>query len=584
MSRGAEEPIRAGDAELAAEPRPKTATEDASPSPPDGGGLEFPRSLAGRVNRHGLLSLLLVAGLPLVAAILLFRPVMELAWPQGRYLALHTIVETFVVVVAFSTFAVQWYAAGARLNDARARFIGSAFLAVALLETAHILAFPGMPGLLMLESSTERGIVYWLGSRFWAVSAIAVAVAIPAESRSRLFRRWPLLAFAVGSVAAVLLADVLWISREPRFFVEGEGLTTLKKLLELLVAAVALVGVVLYHRRWRAHRERSARGLAMALGLTVYSELCFMLYAQAYDSFNLLGHAYLLLASAWVFHALFVDAVIQPYERLGATSRDLAASNAELQRLRRHIEGELAVTIRRLESAQEQREDLLRAVSHDLRTPLQVVLLQSERLARTSAPGSRERRAAESAVAAGRQMGAMIQDLVDSVYLESGTVALARQPLPVSRLVSEVLALFQALPGIERVQVDLPPDLPDVSADPARLLRVLQNLLGNALKYSPADQPVRIRGTSADGAAVVSVSDHGPGIAAEDRERIFERFYRGRQSRKSDGLGLGLYVSRLLVEAHGGRIWCESTPGQGSTFSFTLPLAEPAQPAAAMPG
>ena len=142
--------------------------------------------------------------------------------------------------------------------------------------------------------------------------------------------------------------------------------------------------------------EVNSRDLAIALTLTVLSELCFMSYARAYDSLNLLGHLYLVASSYAVFHALFGDAVIRPYERLGATTRDLAASNAELRRLRRHVEDELDVTIRNLEALQEQRENYLRAASHDLRIPLQVLLLEGEVLARAAAPGTSEQRRASS--------------------------------------------------------------------------------------------------------------------------------------------------------------------------------------------
>ena len=515
-----------------------------------------------------------IASLPLAVAAVFLRDTMLVSWPARQYVTVHTLFETLVVVFAFATFAVQWYAAGARLGDARARFIGSAFLAVGLLETAHLLAFPGMPGLFWLESSTERGIVYWLAARFWSVGALGVALAIPTGSDHRALRRGPLLAFALGGVAAILAADALWISRRPVFFVEGEGLTALKKGLEVLVAATALVGMALYQRVHRARCDRSAGNLSFALGLTVLSELCFTLYARAYDSFNLLGHVYLLLASYSVFHALFVDAVIRPYERLGAATRELEESNAELQRLQQRIEGELIVTIRDLERSQEQREDLMRAVSHDLRTPLQVVLLRGEWMARSAPGGSREKHAAEAVVAAGRQMAAMIQDLVDSVHLESGTVQLAKEPLALRPAVSAFLEVAKGALETDRVDVDVDVALPPVAADPSRIARVVQNLLANALKYSAPGTPVAIRAWRVDGEVILAVSDRGAGIPPEDLPRVFERFYRGSQARSVGGLGLGLYISRLIVEAHGGRIWCESKMGEGSTFALALPLWE----------
>jgi signal transduction histidine kinase len=512
-----------------------------------------------------------LAALPLGFAVTFLRPYMQLAWPPRYYLAVHTIVETLVAVVAFATFAVQWYAAGARLNDARARFIGTAFLAVAVLESVHILAFPGMPGLVWLESSTERGIVYWLSARLWSVGALLAAIAIPSDAKARLLRRGPLLVSTLFGVVLVLVTDRAWISRQEILFIEGQGLTPLKKALEALVAAGALVAALLYVRIARRHGDRDARDLSVALGLTVLSELCFTLYARAYDSFNLLGHVYLLLASYRVFHALFVSAVLRPYERLDATRGELAARNAELHRVRGHIEGELAVTIARLQSVHEHREDLLRAVSHDLRTPLQVVLLQAERLVR-AALTPEKKRAAESIAASGRQMSAMLRDIGDSVHLESGALQLSREVVGLRPFVSDLVGVLRGALDTDRVWIEIPADLPAVVADPARLSRVVQNLLGNALKYSAPGTDVEVRAQQSNGEIIVSVVDRGAGIAPEHLPRLFDRYYRGSQAGTATGLGLGLYISRLIVEAHGGRIWCESKVGEGSTFAFTLPL------------
>jgi signal transduction histidine kinase len=513
-------------------------------------------------NRRFLVFVL--AALPLAVAAAFVQPYMQQGWLGRYYVGVHTFVETLVAVVAFATFAVQWYAAGARLEDARARFIGSAFLAVALLESLHIVAFPGMPGLLGLESSTERAIVYWLSARLWTVGALVAAIAIPSNSGSRLLRRGPLLVSALGGVALVIVVDQAWISLQPIFFVEGQGLTALKKGVEGLVAAAALLGAVLYGRISRSRRDRDAGDLSLALGLTVLSELCFTLFARVYDSFNLLGHVYLLLASYGVFHALFVGAVLRPYERLDAT-------NAELHRLRAHVEGELAVTIARLQTVHEKREDLLRSVTHDLRTPVQVVLLQAERLARAAA-GANEARAIESIANAGRQMRALLQDLGESGHLESGALQLSQQSIALRPFVSELVGVLRGALDTDRVWVEIAADLPQVAADPARLTRVVQNLVGNALKYSTPGTDVEVRAHRSDREVVVAVTDQGPGIPGEHLPRLFERYYRGAHCGTATGHGLGLYISRLIVEAHGGRIWCESKVGEGSTFSFTLPI------------
>jgi signal transduction histidine kinase len=153
-------------------------------------------------------------------------------------------------------------------------------------------------------------------------------------------------------------------------------------------------------------------------------------------------------------------------------------------------------------------------------------------------------------------------------------------PCDLSALVRELVAAERIAPGGHRLQVDAPEDAVLVEADADRLDQVLTNLLSNALKYSPADQPVTVQVQVVDQQAIVSVSDHGPGIAPEEQRHIWDMFYRSPSVPLQPGnsaikgsLGLGLHICQQLVELHpGGRIGVESKVGYGSTFWFGLPL------------
>jgi len=138
--------------------------------------------------------------------------------------------------------------------------------------------------------------------------------------------------------------------------------------------------------------------------------------------------------------------------------------------------------------------------------------------------------------------------------------------------VAGILETSDGVLDAARVENGIPPVLPPVRADPDRLDRILTNLIGNALKYS--QDRVSVHADADDGGASVrvSVADRGKGIGDGDLPRIFDRYYRG-QRHEGEGLGLGLFIVRKLVEAHGGRIWAVSRPGEGSTFTFTLPVA-----------
>jgi signal transduction histidine kinase len=229
------------------------------------------------------------------------------------------------------------------------------------------------------------------------------------------------------------------------------------------------------------------------------------------------------------------------------------------------------------------RDDLVRMISHDLRTPLNAVYTQAHLLSRAPQDTAKVIERASSIVRSCERMSAMIQDLVETALLEAGQLELIPSQVDLAALVPELLARVHGGIPAERVQLTIVPGLPQAWLDPPRFERVLVNLLSNALKYSPPQSQVALELGPADGGVVVSVADRGVGIAPEDLGKVFERFYRARSARRPEGLGLGLYISRLLVEAHGGRIEVESQLGQGSVFRVFLPAAPPLRSPPAAP-
>ncbi len=228
-----------------------------------------------------------------------------------------------------------------------------------------------------------------------------------------------------------------------------------------------------------------------------------------------------------------------------------------------------------LHELQVQREDLVRTVSHDLRSPLTAVQGHGQMLLRTlqqQGQNAGMQRSAAAIVTGAQRMNAMIQDLVDLARLETGQLRMERIPVDVAAFVADLSSRLANVLDTSRVRVEGPEGGgPTALVDPNRLERILTNLLSNALKYS--QEEVVVRAEAADEGVRVSVADRGRGIAPADLPHLFQRFYRTRGARGTEGLGLGLYISRMLVEAHGGRIWAESEVGKGSIFTFTLPAA-----------
>jgi PAS domain S-box-containing protein len=225
-----------------------------------------------------------------------------------------------------------------------------------------------------------------------------------------------------------------------------------------------------------------------------------------------------------------------------------------------------------LRDLQDQQEDLVRTLSHDVRTPLAVIVNQAELLHRSLTGGAAERRLG-SIGASAKRITAMINDLVEIAKMRGGRLVIDPEEVDFGAFARELLERHQGPLPTERVRLELPPRaLPPVRADPLRLERILLNLVSNALKYSTGE--VRLR-AHADGARLmVEVADEGRGISSEDLPRIFERFYRSPAAARIEGLGLGLYVARTLAEAHGGSLDAVSEgPGRGATFTLALPIA-----------
>lgn len=224
---------------------------------------------------------------------------------------------------------------------------------------------------------------------------------------------------------------------------------------------------------------------------------------------------------------------------------------------------------------QEQNNAFLHTVAHDLRVPLSVVQgyaeVLNESLQKASVYGGVQQSLKEILKATDK-MNNMIEDLVDNARIESGIVKLDKKIVSLGEFIWSILESSCTSIDIKRVITRVPQGLPSVCVDSDRLERVFFNLIGNALKFSPAGSQVSLTVKETKDEIRISVSDKGRGISTGDCSRIFKRFFQVQSSAEQKGVGLGLYISRLLVEAHGGRIWVESKEGEGSTFSFTLPL------------
>jgi signal transduction histidine kinase len=269
---------------------------------------------------------------------------------------------------------------------------------------------------------------------------------------------------------------------------------------------------------------------------------------------------------------------------------EFVVDTTELRDAQEERERALAEAERGREEAERAHASLqtfLGVVAHDLRAPLTSIRGNAEMLRRrgAAADADRQRRRLESIEEQSGRMNRMIGSLVDAARIGAGQLEVRPEPTDLVALVRRAVDAARTTTEQHRIELDAPERL-EGSWDPNRLGQVLDNLLGNAAKYSPRGGEIRVRVTRQDDEAVVSVTDQGIGLRSEDLPRLFRLFSRLEGSGGIAGTGLGLYITYGIVKAHGGRAWAESPgPEKGATFAVALPLSAEGQPSAgARPG
>lgn len=233
--------------------------------------------------------------------------------------------------------------------------------------------------------------------------------------------------------------------------------------------------------------------------------------------------------------------------------------------------------ITRFREADVLKDTFISVVSHELKTPVAIIKGYAETLARPEA--RRNPALVEEMLTAiteeSDRLARLVDDLLDASRLQAGGLPFedVKEDVDLREIARRVVERYAPSSPRHRLVLDFPPDFPGLRGDSRRLEQALDNLVSNAIKYSPRGGTVRIHGAATPVEVLLSVQDEGVGIPLDEQERIFDRFYRveGPETRAVAGTGLGLYLTRAIVRAHGGRIWVQSAPGQGSTFFVALP-------------
>ncbi len=259
------------------------------------------------------------------------------------------------------------------------------------------------------------------------------------------------------------------------------------------------------------------------------------------------------------------------------SSQDLQLAEALARRAALAIEN--ARLYRAAHRAIQVRDDVLGIVAHDLRSPLNSILMQTQLMQRRGRESERRsQKPVDMIRRSASRMNRMIQDLLDVARIEAGSLTVERARVSVGQVLADIVDVQKPLASEASLdlRLDVARDVVEVWADRDRLHQIFENLIGNAVKFTSAGGSITVGAAPRDGEVLFCVTDTGTGISAENLPHVFDRFWQARKGERR-GAGLGLHIVKGLVEAHGGRIWVESTPGRGSTFFFTIPTAPRAE-------
>lgn len=332
--------------------------------------------------------------------------------------------------------------------------------------------------------------------------------------------------------------------------------------------AVAVIGVLWLLRDWLTIDNQSLLFIVVIVLAGVFSGTLAALVAALV---GFIGFSYLL------FDPLFDLAVADPSNLIDllvfvlvavTTGQTTAYARRQQQQAQQN-----ALRSATFEAADTLKTTLLRGLSHDLRTPITIIKSSAGNLMRLHDELTPDDRAdlLRNIKTQADELDRMFTALLDLSRLEAGTARLNRALNSLEEVAGDAAARIYQWQGSQRVELDFPADLPMLPFDYSLLLQALTNLLDNAVRYEPSDQRVIVRGSINRTWAQIAVINHGPPITQEERLRIMQPFYRG-----ADGhIGLGLPIVKGIVEAHGGRVWVDDTPGGGATFVIALPSAPP---------
>lgn len=467
---------------------------------------------------------------------------------RENYLLYHGIVEILSVVVAITIFSIGWNARHF-VQDNTLLVLAVAYLPIGALDFLHILSYKGMG--VFPDNGANLATQLWIAARYLeSVALFGAALLLGTEYR---LNQNALLKGCI--LIATLLCGTIALNLFPACFVEGSGLTTFKVVSEYFISGLLILAALVFWNKRQFLNSKISALIITSIAITIASELSFTLYVDVYGLFNFVGHVFKLISVVLIYLALVQGSLVSPYQSL------FRKLSMELEQ-RSKSEEELRTVNRELDT-------FVYTVSHDLRAPLTPIIGYADYLHEKDGKNLDSESSALLLKIGdlGRGMTGTMEDLLTLVKV--GRLEIAEKSVNTAEVVDDVLLTLSA-PLLETNQTIQKEPLPNVKLPESLLRQLFSNLISNALRYGVSSKTIKVGGQRQDNLVRFYVQDHGPGIPINERECIFDLFYRGAKGNRTQGSGAGLAIVKKITNLYRGKSWVEETPGGGATFWVEL--------------
>lgn len=450
------------------------------------------------------------------------------------YIFFHTNVEAFISLIAAGVFILVWNARKI-INNNFLVFLAIAYMAVGVLNYFHMLSYWGLPFF------SQYGMT--LSTQLWIAERLMLAVSLLVAFLFLHKRLNQITALLVFGVITVLITAAIFVWRVfPVTYMAGTGMTAFKKGSEYIISALFAGSVVLMHLHRSKFDKDTFRLLTTSFVFNMIAELWFTLYVGLYDFVTIIGHMAVLLSYSFVYKAIIEIGLTKPYTLL----------------------------FLEIDQLSKQKDELLHITSHEIKNPLSSIKIYAQML-NTEALRKKGNEATTKMLEQIRlqteKITRLVNDLSDVGKIETGNLVLNKREVGLGTLVKETVAGFRKINPANKFSVQIMKGV-RAEGDKERLGQVVINFLNNAVKYSAKGSRVKVVVDRVGRRAVVAVEDEGRGIPRDKLPYVFDKYFRAEKD--GGGMGLGLYISKKIIDQHGGKIWARSREGRGSTFYFSL--------------